>query len=252
MSNRWWRGHPVVFYFLCGLISVVLALAGLEMVHIAHQNYTVDGPVQRDGRALVVVGVVLVLAWVVWGAVKLAKRLFHSVDRGSARSDWPAAGKSVPPGRKLDILTLGDSGPDTAIKLGGDHRATISGPLRLPDWLGKLGGSLMGTAFVLAIGYVISTRALGQPSAHPTSPNWPYYLCGALFMVGLLLYGGAARPLEVGELAFGITFWVFETPLGIGTLGLLVAVWLLGISAPAAVGQQFGGHGIHLLGNGPL
>jgi len=61
------------------------------------------------------------------------------------------------------------------------------------DHLGKAGGGVMATAFASAIGYLITSHAPGQPSPHLTWPLWPYYLCGAMFAVGLLLYGEAHK-----------------------------------------------------------
>jgi hypothetical protein len=58
------------------------------------------------------------------------------------------------------------------------------------DHLGKLGGGLVSLGAAGALGYLITSHAVGQPSPHLTWPVWPYYLCGAMFAVGALLYGG--------------------------------------------------------------
>lgn len=42
-----------------------------------------------------------------------------------------------------------------------------------------------------ALGYLITSRAVGQPSPHLTWPVWPYYLCAAMFVAGAVMYGGA-------------------------------------------------------------
>ena len=63
------------------------------------------------------------------------------------------------------------------------------------DQLGKLGGSLMVLGAGGALGYLITSRATGQPSPDLTWPVWPYYLCGALFAVGAYLYFGSREML---------------------------------------------------------
>jgi hypothetical protein len=65
---------------------------------------------------------------------------------------------------------------------------------RLPgvrDQLGKLGGSLIILGAGAALAYFITSRAVGQPSPPLKWPVWPYYLCGAMFVVGGLLYSAA-------------------------------------------------------------
>lgn len=41
-----------------------------------------------------------------------------------------------------------------------------------------------------ALAYLITSQARGQPSPHLTWPVWPYYLCGVMFAVGAVVYGG--------------------------------------------------------------
>lgn len=53
-------------------------------------------------------------------------------------------------------------------------------PCRLPgvrDQLGKVGGVLMGIAAAAALGYLITSRAVAEPSPPLKWPVWPYYLC---------------------------------------------------------------------------
>lgn len=57
------------------------------------------------------------------------------------------------------------------------------------DHLGKLGGGLMTLGAGGALAYLITSHAVGQPSAPLTWPVWPYYLCGAMFAVGAVVYG---------------------------------------------------------------
>jgi hypothetical protein len=64
-------------------------------------------------------------------------------------------------------------------------------PCRLPgvrNQLGKVGGALMGIGAAAALGYLITSRAVGEPSPPLKWPVWPYYLCGAIFTAGALLY----------------------------------------------------------------
>jgi len=71
-------------------------------------------------------------------------------------------------------------------------------PCRLPgvrDQLGKVGGALMSLAAAAALGYLITSRAVGEPSPPLKWPVWPYYLCGAMFVVGGLLYATARGKL---------------------------------------------------------
>jgi hypothetical protein len=63
------------------------------------------------------------------------------------------------------------------------------------EHLGKLGGSLMILGAGAALAYLITSRATGQPSPHLTWPLWPYYLCGAMIVVGLVVYGAAHEML---------------------------------------------------------
>ena len=52
----------------------------------------------------------------------------------------------------------------------------------------------MGIAATAALGYLIA-HAVGEPSPPLKWPVWPYYLCGAIFIVGGLLYGTAHGKL---------------------------------------------------------
>ena len=56
------------------------------------------------------------------------------------------------------------------------------------DQLGKVGGALMGIAATAALGYLIASNAVGEPSPPLKWPVWPYYLCAAIFIVGGFLY----------------------------------------------------------------
>jgi hypothetical protein len=66
------------------------------------------------------------------------------------------------------------------------------------DHLGKTGGALMAAAFASAVGYLIASNTgtptpstKKPPTPVPGPPLWPYALCGAMFVVGLILYGAA-------------------------------------------------------------
>jgi hypothetical protein len=65
---------------------------------------------------------------------------------------------------------------------------------RLPgvrDQLGRIGGALVTIAVTAALGYLIASRAVGKPSPPLKWPVWPYWLCGAIFVAGGLLYATA-------------------------------------------------------------
>lgn len=65
---------------------------------------------------------------------------------------------------------------------------------RLPgvrDQLGKLGASLMILGAGAALAYLITAKTQGPPSPHQAWPPWPYYLCGAMLLIGAFLYGEA-------------------------------------------------------------
>lgn len=59
------------------------------------------------------------------------------------------------------------------------------------DQVGKLGGTVMSLSAAGALGYLITTNAVGQPSAPPTWPTWPYWLCLGMFLAGAVLYASA-------------------------------------------------------------
>lgn len=55
------------------------------------------------------------------------------------------------------------------------------------EQVGKLGGGLMTLGVGAALAYLITSRATGKPGPHLIWPVWPYYLCGAMFAVGLVV-----------------------------------------------------------------
>jgi hypothetical protein len=61
--------------------------------------------------------------------------------------------------------------------------------VRWGDHLDKLAGGLMAAAFVTALGYGISYGT--SSTSGPGPATWPFVLCGAMFALGALLYGGA-------------------------------------------------------------
>lgn len=46
-----------------------------------------------------------------------------------------------------------------------------------------------------ALGYLITSHAVGQPSPRLAWPVWPYYVCGAIFAIGVVVYGAAHEML---------------------------------------------------------
>ena len=58
------------------------------------------------------------------------------------------------------------------------------------DYLGRLGGAFMSLGAGGALAYLITSHAVGQPSAPLTWPAWPYWLCGGMFVVGALMLAG--------------------------------------------------------------
>lgn len=60
--------------------------------------------------------------------------------------------------------------------------------MRWGDHLDKAAGGLMAAAFVTALGYGISYGVSSNTGPGPAV--WPFVLCGVVFVVGALLYGG--------------------------------------------------------------
>lgn len=56
------------------------------------------------------------------------------------------------------------------------------------DIPGRIGGSVMAAAFVSAVGWLIASEA---PSHRSPPATWPYWLCGGMFVIGLLVFAHA-------------------------------------------------------------
>jgi len=114
--RRWWRRHPVAFFFLGELICVALVVAGAEVVNDPAKQGRPTQPLETFGWVMFGAGFVVGTVGLVWALVYLGQYVFGSARRAAKET------RKEPSGRQPDTGPRESPSQDQERPAGHDER----------------------------------------------------------------------------------------------------------------------------------